>query len=296
MGVILDRHTRVLVQGITGKESSFWTEKMLESGTNIVAGVTPGKGGTNVHGIPVYDTVQESIKKEEVDMTILYVPAAYTKLAAFEAVLAGIKKIVLLADGFPVQDMLELLVVARHRGVMLVGPNTPGMATLGEAMVGFIPTWLENIYKPGSIGLITRSGTLTNEISSHIVAAGYGISTLIGCGGDTVPGTKFVDVLRIFENDKKTEAIVMVGEIGGTMEEDAAQFVKEEGYNKPIIAYIAGRTAPEGKRMGHAGAIISKGRGSVKNKQKVLNEANITIALTPAEIQQILPNVLIWKN
>jgi len=288
MGVILNKATKVLVQGITGKESSFWTEKMLGAGTNIVAGVTPGKGGSRVHGVPVYDLVQEAVESEGADLAVLYVPARFTKDALLEVLAAGIKKAVALADGVPVQDMLELKALAGRLGAMVIGPNTPGMATVGEAMVGFIPVWLTDVYRPGKVGLISRSGTLTNEISSHIISAGYGISTLVGCGGDTVPGTRFTDLLPLFERDDQSEALVIVGEIGGSMEEEVAGYVKEKGYSKPIVAYIAGRTAPKGKRMGHAGAIISRGKGTVQGKREALSEAGILVAGTPGEVKDLL--------
>lgn len=292
VGVIMDRNTKVLVQGITGKESSFWTKKMLEAGTNVVAGVTPGKGGAEAHGIPVYDLVEEAVNAVGVDMAVLYVPARFTKEAVMEILFAGVKKAVLLADGVPVHDMLELKALAEQKGALLIGPNTPGMAVLGETMVGFIPVWLEDVYRPGKIGLVSRSGTLTNEIASQITAAGCGISALVGCGGDAVPGTRFVDVLEMFDRDDQTEAVVIVGEIGGSMEEEVADYVQEQNYRKPVIAYIAGRTAPKGKRMGHAGAIISRGQGSVEGKKAALLGAGIAVADTPAEIRQILPKVL----
>ncbi len=288
MSIIIDNNTKVLVQGITGKESSFWTEKMLQSGTNIVAGVTPGKGGAEVHGVPVYDLVSEAVADHEIDLAALYVPARFTRDAVIEVLKAGIKKVVMLADGVPVHDMLLLKPLAASNSAMLIGPNTPGLATIGESMVGFIPAWLEHVYRPGRVALISRSGTLTNEISSHIVEAGYGISTLVGCGGDSVPGTRFVELLKQFGDDKQTDAVVMVGEIGGSMEEEAAEYVRERGYSKPVLAYIAGRTAPPGKRMGHAGAIISRGQGTVKGKTEALNSAGIAVAATPAEINSLL--------
>ncbi len=292
MGIILSKETKILVQGITGKESSFWTEKMLESGTNIVAGVTPGKGGEKVHGVPVYDLVQEAVDEEAIDMALLYVPARFTRDALLEVMAAGIKNAVALADGVPVHDMLEIKALAAIHGARIFGPNTPGMATLGEAMVGFIPVWLSEVYRPGNVGLISRSGTLTNEISSHIVGAGYGISSLIGCGGDSVPGTRFTDLLPLFAEDIGTEAVVIVGEIGGSMEEDVAEYVTKTNYAKPVLAYIAGRTAPTGKRMGHAGAIISRGKGTVRGKSEALQKAGIPVAATPGEIGAMLKQAL----
>jgi succinyl-CoA synthetase alpha subunit len=288
MSIILDGNTKILVQGITGKESSFWTEKMLQSGTNIAAGVTPGKGGSEVHGVPVYDLVEEAVAEGPIDMAVLYVPARFTRDALFEVLAAGIKKAVALADGVPVYDMLEIKELAKKNGAMIIGPNTPGIATIGEAMVGFIPVWLSDVYRPGSVGLITRSGTLTNEISSHIIEAGYGISTLVGCGGDSLPGTRFTDLMPLFAEDEQTEALVIVGEIGGSMEEEVAEFVKGTGFAKPVVAYVAGRTAPKGKRMGHAGAIISRGKGTVEGKRQALESAGIPVAATPAEVGSLL--------
>jgi succinyl-CoA synthetase alpha subunit len=292
VGIILDKSTKVLVQGITGKESSFWTQRMLETGTRIVAGVTPGKSGTKVHGVPVYDLVSEVLADHEIDLAVLYVPARFAEEAALESLEAGIGKVVILADGVPVQDMMRIKAVARRTGAMIIGPNTPGLATLGQAMVGFIPVWLEKVYRPGNVGIISRSGTLTNEISSHIVAAGYGISTLVGCGGDPIPGTRFVDVLALFANDQDTEAVVLVGELGGTMEEDVARYIQSSGFPKPVIAYIAGRTAPEGKRMGHAGAIISRGQGSVKSKEEAFAAAGVPVAETPSVVRRLISEVL----
>lgn len=288
MSIILDGNTKILVQGITGKESIFWTEKMLQSGTNIAAGVTPGKGGSEVHGVPVYDLVEEAVAEGPIDMAVLYVPARFTRDALFEVLAAGIKKAVALADGVPVYDMLEIKELAKKYEAMIIGPNTPGMATLGEAMVGFIPVWLSDVYRPGSVGLITRSGTLTNEISSHIIEAGYGISTLVGCGGDSLPGTRFTDLMPLFAEDEQTEALVIVGEIGGSMEEEVAELVKGTGFAKPVVAYVAGRTAPKGKRMGHAGAIISRGKGTVEGKRQALESAGIPVAATPAEVGSLL--------
>lgn len=293
MSIILDNSTKILVQGITGKESSFWTKKMLEAGTNIVAGVTPGKGGIEVHGIPVYDLVEEAKLNHDIDMAVLYVPAMFTKDAVIEVLEAGIKKAVLLADGVPVHDMIDLKVLSLINDAMLIGPNTPGISTPGKAMVGFIPFWLKDVYRKGNIGIISRSGTLTNEISSQITAAGCGISTIVGCGGDSVPGTRFTEVLQIFEYDDETEVIVIVGEIGGSMEEEVATYIIENNYKKPVLAYIAGRSAPPGKRMGHAGAIISRGKGSAKTKKEFLVSAGVLVADTPSEIKDLLQQV--WK-
>lgn len=293
MGILIDKKTRILVQGITGKESRFWTEKMLEVGTNIVAGVTPGKGGMKVSGIPVYDLVEEAVESNDIDLAVLYVPARFTKAALLEVFSAGIKNAVALADGVPIHDMLEIKSLAEKYRAMVIGPNTPGMATVGEAMVGFIPVWLSDVYRPGKVGLISRSGTLTNEISSHIVENGFGISTIVGCGGDSVPGTRFRDLLPLYEKDSETEALVIVGEIGGSMEEEVAAYLLRTKYRKPVVAYIAGRFSPQGKRMGHAGAIISRGKGTVKSKKEALEKAGVPVAAAPFEIGTLLKKVMV---
>lgn len=285
MGIIVDSNTRVLVQGITGKESSFWTEKMLEAGTRIVAGVTPGKAGASIYGVPVYDLVSDAVAEHGVDLAVAFVPARFAKEAAFEALEAGVKKIVVLADGVPVWDAMEIKALAAQEQALVIGPNTPGLATPGEAMIGFIPVWLKDVYLPGKVGVVSRSGTLTNEICSHIVAAGFGISSVVGCGGDPVPAARFVDVMELFAQDPATEAVVLVGELGGTMEEEVGRWIKANGFAKPVAAYIAGYTAPAGKRMGHAGAIISRGQGTVESKVKALQEAGVAVALRPSEIR-----------
>lgn len=288
MAIIIDENTQVLVQGITGKESSFWTEKMLAAGTNIVAGVTPGKGGQKVHGVPVYDLVSEAVSEHEIGLSVLFVPAPFAKQAAYEALDAGVKQVVVLADGVPIRDAMEIKAVAREKEALVIGPNTAGLASIGKAMIGFIPVWLEDVYRPGDIGLLSRSGTLTNEISSHIVGAGFGISSVVGCGGDMIPCSRFVDILKLFEKDDETQGVVIVGELGGTMEEEVAEFVNAGHFSKPVVAYIAGRTAPPGKKMGHAGAIISGGRGTVKSKEEALNNAGIPVAETPSQIRELV--------
>ncbi len=291
MGIILDRDTKVMVQGITGKESRFWTKKMLEAGTNITCGVTPGKGGEMVHGVPVFDTVEEAVQVRDANMAVSFVPARFTRDAVFEIILAGIKKMVVLADGVPIFDTLEILNLADQHGVMLIGPNTPGIATVGEGMLGFIPVWQDSVYQKGSIGIISRSGSLINLISSFVVESGFGVSSIVGCGGDPVPGTRFSDILELFKEDPETEAIIIVGEIGGSMEEEVAEYVLERGFSKPMLAYIAGRTAPPGKQMGHAGAIISQGKGSMKGKKKALNAAGIRVADAPKQIGKLLKEI-----
>lgn len=292
MAIILSAETRVIVQGITGRESTFWTERMLGAGTRIVAGVTPGKEREQVHGVPVYDTVRRALREHPADASILFVPPAFTRDAAFEAMDAGLKLLILLADGVPVQDSLEIVSVARATGAMVIGPNTPGMATLGQAMLGFVPVWLTQVWRPGPVGLMSRSGTLSNELAAHIARSGYGITTFVGCGGDPVPGTRFTDLLPLFEADPETRAVVMVGEVGGSMEEEVAEYLKTGEVHKPVVAYMAGRTAPPGKRMGHAGAIISMGKGTVAGKEHALREAGAYVAETPADVGSILRELL----
>ncbi len=288
MGIIVSSETRVLVQGITGREGTFWTEQMLKSGTKIVAGVTPGKEGESVLGVPVYGSVRKAVREKGCEASVVFVPPAFSKDAVFEALDAGIKTFVILAEHVPVHDMLEMKTFASEKGAMILGPNTAGSATIGEAMMGFVPFWLDYVYRPGPIGVVTRSGSLTNEVSSHIVNAGLGQTSVIGIGGDPVPGTRTVDVLRLFEKDDKTTAVVLVGEAGGTMEEETAELIQQGGFTKPLVAFLAGRTAPPEKQMGHAGAIITGGKGSVEGKMRALQEAGAKVVMKPAEVGAIL--------
>jgi len=288
MGIIVSSETRVLVQGITGREGTFWTEQMLKSGTQIVAGVTPGKEGESVLGVPVYGSVRKAVREKGCEASVVFVPPAFSKDAVFEALDAGIKTFVILAEHVPVHDMLEMKTFASEKGAIILGPNTAGSATIGEAMMGFVPFWLDYVYRPGPIGVVTRSGSLTNEVSSHIVNAGLGQTSVIGIGGDPVPGTRTVDVLRLFEKDDKTAAVVLVGEAGGTMEEEAAELIQKGGFTKPLVAFLAGRTAPPEKQMGHAGAIITGGKGSVEGKMQALQEAGAKVVMKPAEVGSIL--------
>ncbi|MDK2895257.1 MAG: succinyl-CoA synthetase alpha subunit [Moorella sp. (in: firmicutes)] len=292
MGILLSKETRVVVQGITGNEGTFWTERMLAAGTNIVGGVTPGKGGAVVHGVPVYNTVREVVDKHGAEASVIFVPPPFAKDATFEALEAGLKLVVLLVDGLPVQDAMEVRTYAKETGAYVIGPNNPGMATIGEAMLGFIPVWLSYVYQPGNIGVVARSGSLINEVCSHIVAAGLGISTCIGLGGDPVPGTTLTEVLDLFQKDEHTKGIVIIGEVGGSMEEDAAEFMKAGGFTKPAVAFIAGRSAPPGKKMGHAGAIMTLGRGSVQSKESALSAAGVKIAQRPSEVGRLLLEAL----
>lgn len=292
MSVFLDENTRCIVQGITGREAAFWTGHMLKLGTKIVAGVTPGKGGASVEGVPVYDTVKEAVERHQAEATVLFVPAAGNKDAVFEALDAGLRKLVLLADGIPLHDQMEIRNYALHVGARVFGANTAGVISPGKAVLGFIPWWLDYVYRPGEIGVMTRSGSLTNEVNSHIVAAGFGQTTCLGIGGDPVPGTRFAEALLLFEADPNTKAVVIVGELGGTMEEEVAEAIEKGEFTKPLAAFISGRTAPPGKKMGHAGAIITGGKGSVKSKIEALTSVGAGVAERPSLIGEVLKDLL----
>ena len=291
MAIIATRNTFLLVQGITGREGSYHTQRMIEYGTQVVAGVTPGKGGTKVHGVLVYNTVEKALKKHpEINTSILFVPASFAPDAFYEAVDAGIKTIVVITEGIPVHDEIKMISYARSKGVVVVGPNCPGVISPGERVkVGIMP---ERSFSPGSVGIVSRSGTLTYEISEALTKAGLGQSTVIGIGGDPIVGLDFIEVVEMFNKDNETKAIVVIGEIGGDAEERLAQYVREKGMVKPIVAYIAGRTAPPGKRMGHAGAIITMGRGDAETKIKVLEASGIRVARTPIEVASIVSSML----
>ncbi len=284
MSVIIDRNSKVLVQGITGYQGTYHTTAMKAFGTNVVAGVTPGKAGQKVDGVPVFDSVAEAVGSTRADTSCIFVPAPFTKDAVFEAIEAGVGTVVAVTEHVPVHDAIEFVAFARSRGVTLIGPNCPGLASPGEAKVGILPN---KIFAPGKVGVVSRSGTLTYEIVNAMTEEGIGQSTCVGIGGDRVPGTNFVDVLRLFQDDPRTERIVMVGEIGGTAEEEAAEFI-HANVTKPVVAYIAGRTAPPGKRMGHAGAIIARGRGTAESKMKALEAAGVRVAKLPTEVPALL--------
>ncbi|MCX7703039.1 MAG: succinate--CoA ligase subunit alpha [Planctomycetota bacterium] len=281
MGVLVDRRTKVVVQGITGSQGAFHTRLMLDYGTKIVAGVTPGKGGQQVEGIMVYNTVEEAVKRTEANVSIIFVPPAFAKDAIMEAAEAGIKLIVVITEGIPTLDVIRAKRYATSRGARLIGPNTPGIITPGECKVGIMPA---NAFTKGVLGVLSRSGTLTYEATSQCSAKGIGQSTAIGLGGDPVVGIGFAEGLRLFEEDKETEAVLLIGEIGGTAEQEAAVMVKKKEFTKPLFAFIAGRTAPPGKRMGHAGAIIAGSGGTAQEKMKALREAGVYVAESPAEI------------
>lgn len=280
MAIIVDGESQVLIQGITGHQGSFHTLKMKEFGTNIVAGVTPGKGGEEIHGIPVFNTVREAVRSCGADTSAVFVPAPYTLDAVIEAIDAGISTIVVITEHVPVHDAMKIVSYATSKSVRVIGPNCPGVASPGSAKVAIMPN---QIFREGDVGVVSRSGTLTYEIVDSLTQAGFGQSTCVGIGGDRVSGTSFVDCLSLFEADDKTNRIVMVGEIGGSAEEEAAQFISRR-VSKPICAYIAGKSAPPGKRMGHAGAIISRGTGTAESKIRALEDAGVAVASTTAEI------------
>ncbi|QGA68717.1 succinate--CoA ligase subunit alpha [Sulfolobus sp. E11-6] len=281
----MNKNTRVIVQGITGREGSFHTQQMLKYGTKIVAGVTPGKGGTQVNGVPVYDTVNDAMKEHEADASIIFVPARYAVDAIYEAVDAGIKLIVTITEHIPVLDMARAIKYARGRGSRIIGPNCPGIIAPEESLVGILPA---RAFKKGKIGIVSRSGTLTYEVSELLKNSGMGQSTVIGIGGDPIIGTTTLEVVKMFDQDPETEKIVVIGEIGGTMEERLAEAYKRGEIKKPVIAYIAGMTAPREKRMGHAGAVVYMGMGTFESKIRAFKEAGIPVANTPYDIPKLL--------
>lgn len=281
MSILIDSNTRLVVQGITGKEGSFHAEQMIEYGTDVVAGVTPGKGGSTHLDRPVYNTVRDAVEKAGANTSVIFVPPAFAADAILEAADAGIETVICITEGIPVQDMIPVKPYVQKKGVTLVGPNCPGLLTPGDSVkVGIMPTM---IFKPGAVGVVSRSGTLTYEAVDQLTRAGLGQSTAIGIGGDPIIGTTHLDAIRMFEADPLTEAIVMIGEIGGSAEEEAAQFVKDH-VSKPVFGFIAGRTAPPGRRMGHAGAIVSGGAGTAEAKLEAMREAGITTVESPAAI------------
>ena len=284
MAVIVDKDTKVVVQGITGYQGSYHSQAMRDFGTAVLAGVRPGKEGERVHDIPVYDSVAKAVAETGANTQCVFVPAPFTKDAVFEAIDAGIKTIVVVTEHVPVHDAIHFVAVARSKGITLIGPNCPGVASPGIGKVGILPS---KIFKKGSVGVVSRSGTLTYEIVSAMTENGIGQSTCVGIGGDRVPGTNFVDVLELFQRDRQTKKIVLVGEIGGTAEEEAAEYIKAH-VTKPVVAYVAGRTAPPGKRMGHAGAIIARGRGTAESKMKALEAAGVKVALLPTDVPKLL--------
>ncbi|MEW5898345.1 MAG: succinate--CoA ligase subunit alpha [Bacillota bacterium] len=283
MAIIIDENTHVLVQGITGNQGLFHTRQMLAYGTKIVAGVSPGKGGAKAEGVPVYDSVNAALEEHRIDASVLFIPAAFAKDAAFEAIDAGIKVLVIITEHIPVHDELEIMALARQRGTTVIGPNTFGIVSSGKCKIGIPPN---QFFVPGHVGVVARSGTLTYEIVANLTANGLGQSTVVGLGGDRVVGLSFVDVLEKFEKDPETNSVVLVGEIGGNAEEDAARFIRK--MKKPVVAYIAGKSAPPGKRMGHAGAIIERGKGTFAGKVQALTEAGAAVATLPFEVPGLI--------
>ena len=285
MSILVNKDTRLLVQGITGREGGYHTHAMVEYGTPVVAGTTPGKGGTKTDdGVPVFNTVAEAVEQTGANVSIIFVPGPYAPDAMIEAADAGIPLIVCISEWIPALDMIKVYKYIDDRGLRLIGPNCPGLITPGEAKVGIMPGY---IHKPGPVGVVSRSGTLTYEVVNELTQAGMGQSTAVGIGGDPIIGTKFLDVLRLFEADPQTERVVMIGEIGGTDEEVAAAYIRDH-MTKPVVGFIAGRTAPPGRRMGHAGAIISGGVGTAEGKMAAMRAAGVKVAEAPSEIPGLL--------
>ncbi len=285
MAILVDKHTRLIVQGITGREGRFHTQQMLEYGTKVVAGVTPGKGGEWVDGAPVFDSMRTAVDATGANTSLIFVPATYACDAIYEALDAGIELIVCITEGIPVRDMIQVRAyLDRRNHARLVGPNCPGLLTPGQAKVGIIPG---HVAAPGPVGVVSRSGTLTYEVIAALTRAGLGQSTCVGIGGDPINGTSFIDCLRLFENDPNTEKVVLIGEIGGTDEERAAAFIRDH-MTKPVVGFIAGRTAPPGRRMGHAGAIVEGGAGTAADKIAALEAAGVKVAEHPEQIPELL--------
>ena len=288
MSIFINKKTKVLVQGITGRDGSFHATQMKDYGTNVVGGVTPGKGGTKVADIPVFNTMEEAVSKTGANTSVVYVPPAFAVDAIYEAVDAGIKLVVCITEGIPANDMMKVYPYVKAKGARLIGPNCPGLISPDESKVGIMPG---TIVKKGHVGVVSRSGTLTYEAIWALTQAGLGQTTCIGIGGDQVIGTNFIDCLEAFENDQATKAVVMIGEIGGSDEEIAAEYIKKN-LSKPVVAFIAGQTAPPGKRMGHAGAIISGGSGTAAEKIAALNKVGVPIAGSPTEIPAVLKELM----
>ena len=289
MSILVDEKTRLIVQGITGREGQFHAEQCMEYGTNLVGGVTPAKGGQTVLGkVPVFNTVRDAVKKTKANATMVFVPPAFASDAILEATDAGIKLIICITEGIPVSDMVEVYRYVKSSESRLIGPNCPGIISPGKCKIGIMPA---HIHKKGNAGIISRSGTLTYEAVGQLTALGYGQSTCVGIGGDPIIGTKYIDVLELFQKDRGTKAICMIGEIGGSAEDEAAYYIKKH-VTKPVVGFIAGQTAPPGRRMGHAGAIISGGKGTAEEKMKVMRKCGIKVVKSPADLGKTVAKVL----
>jgi len=289
LGIIVDKNTRAIVHGITGTQGSFHTKLMLEYGTKIVAGVTPGKGGTQIHGVPVYDTVEEAKEKRTANASIIFVPAPFAADAVLEALENRIKTIVIITEHIPVKDAIGVMAYAKQANATIIGPNTPGIITPGESKLGIMPA---HIFKPGGMGMVSRSGTLTYEIAASLTRKQLRQSTCLGLGGDPITGLNFIDALEMFEEDPQTKSVVLIGEIGGNLEELAAEYLAKENYSKPVVAFIAGRSAPPGKRMGHAGAIITGKAGTAESKIEAFKSAGVKVAEKPSDVAELLARIV----
>lgn len=289
LGIIVDENTRAIVWGITGTQGSFHTKAMLQYGTRIVAGVTPGKGGMKVEGVPVYDTGEEAQEKHRANASIIFVPAPFASDAALESMENGIKTVVIVTEHIPIKDAVKIMAYARKVNATIIGPNTPGVISPERCKLGIMPS---HIFKSGSIGMVSRSGTLTYEIAAALTRKHLGQSTCLGLGGDPITGLNFIDALKMFETDSQTKAVALIGEIGGNLEELTAKYISEKAYPKPVVAFIAGRSAPPGKRMGHAGAIVMGKAGTAENKIHVLREAKVQVAEKPGDVADLLTKLV----
>ena len=289
MSIIVNKDSKILVQGFTGSEGTFHSEQMIEYGTNVVCGVTPGKGGSTHLNKPVYNSVQEAVINEDINTSIIFVPPAFAADAIMEAAESGIKTIVAITEGIPVSDMTKVVSYIKEKNVRLIGPNCPGIITPEEAKIGIMPGF---VFKKGNVGIVSKSGTLTYEAADQVVKAGYGISTAIGVGGDPIIGTTLLDSVQLFMNDETTDLIVLIGEIGGQLEIDAAKWVAENGNKKPVVGFIAGETAPKGRKMGHAGAIIGGKDDTATAKKRIMRESGISVVDSPADIGKTVKQIL----